>query len=80
MYAAHLYILRAINPVPSHRLERSESRSKVAEKGRLFEETVAPHRRSTFLHIKDRLNHIIHMALGIHPTGYGEAHQFHRCG
>ena len=79
MYAAHLYILKAISPIPGRRSQRGEPCREMPEEGGLFEEPIAPNRRPSLPHIKDRLNHIIHVALGIHSTGYRKAHQLHRC-
>ena len=79
MYAAHLYILKAVSPIPGRRAQRGEVRREVAEEGSLFEEPVAAHRRSALPHIKDRLNHLIHVALGTKPAGYRKVHQLYRC-
>lgn len=79
MYAAHLYILKAISPIPTRRSQGREPCREVSEEGRLFEEPVAPNRLPALPHIKDGLNHIIHVALGIHSAGYRKAHQLHRC-
>ncbi len=80
MYAAYLYIMKAVSPVSSYPSQRGEPRREVPEKGSLLEETVAPHRRLTFPHIKDRLNRIIHVALGIHQARHREPHQLHERG
>ena len=51
MYAAHLYILKAISPLPHHCSHLGESRHE-EEEGRLFETSAAPTLGSTVRHLK----------------------------
>ncbi|HEY7029286.1 MAG TPA: hypothetical protein VH438_16845 [Gemmatimonadales bacterium] len=69
--------MKAINPIPGRR-SRDESRSEAREAGRR-QEQVAVNHRATLRDIKDRLNQMIHVALGSRAAGYRKAHQLHRC-
>jgi len=63
MYAAHLYILKAISPTSGRPSQRRELSREVTEEERM----------------RNRLNHLMRVALGTKPAGYRKTHQLYRC-
>ena len=79
MYAAHLYILKAISLTSGRRSQQRELSRELTEAERLFEEPVMSPRRSAITRMKNRLNHLMRVALGTKPAGYRKTHQLYRC-
>jgi len=70
-------LLRRADPAPTGLRQRRETGGEVSQERRLFQERVAPHRRSPVVHGEDGLDHVVDVALGVDPARDREPHQLH---